>query len=379
MKGRITLLNGQTDVIIVGGGPAGLSTAHWLQKMGVNFRLLEKDRVGSSWHNHYDSLSLHTLKELSGLPGFPMPDEYPSFVPRQQVATYLSSYADHFDFPRLENTTVEHACFDSQSEKWQIHTSAGPMSCRILIVATGIWATPNRPNFAGEASFPGSIIHAQSYKNPSSFADQRVLVVGAGNSGTEIAVEISAVAAATTIAIRGGSSFVPYPNSVTAMRLAAWLFQRLPDSMGHRLLKASRPDFSDLGIFPPTGYLTDAYPVVGFELPEAVRAGTVKVVPAGIDRIEGETVVFSGGQTGRFDALVLATGYRPTVNFLAEDTIALDQNGWPRLEAGGRSSEQPNLFCIGFTYPNTEGWLQSIPRFSHQTAKAVQRSLALVR
>ena len=210
-------------------------------------------------------------------------------------------------------------------------------------------------------------MHASFYKNAAAFKDKRVLVIGGGNTGTEVAAEIGETAQFTGIAIRGGTTFVPYPKSAQAMKVAAVLFRYLPDALGHRLLKRGRPDFSHLKLYPPEGYLTQNYPVVGYELPDAVEAGKVEVYPTGIDHLTADQVVFSDGRRESFDTIVLATGYRPTVDFVAQE-LELNKRGWPTVNRHWQSIKNQRLFCVGFAYPNTEGWIQSITRVSEQAA-----------
>lgn len=354
------------STVVIGAGPAGLAAAYYLQQRQIPFAILEKASVAHAWQNHYDGLRLHTLKEVSALPGRPMPAHYPPFATRQQVVDYLQEYAAHFQFPIHPHTEVLGAQYDTQ---WHIRTTQGEWTAADLIVATGIWSTPHQPHFAGEADFHGRILHANAYKNAAPFAGQRVLVVGAGNSGTELAVELAEAGAETAILVREGVSFVPYPTSAAAMRTAAWLFRYLPDAWGHWLLARSRPRFDHLGLPWPKRPLPQVYPVVGFELPQAVAAGRVRVYNAGIERFTAEGVRFADGQEAPFETVFMATGYRPTVDFVAP-YLDLDARGWPILDHW-RSPRQPHLFCIGFTYPNTAGWLQNIGRVAREAVGLV--------
>jgi cation diffusion facilitator CzcD-associated flavoprotein CzcO len=196
-----------------------------------------------------------------------------------------------------------------------------------------------------------------------------VLVVGGGNSGCEIAVDLAEQGVETSIAIRGGTEFVPFPESATTMRAAAWIFRTVPEPVGEWLLSKVRRDFSHLGLYPSvTGHL-NTYPVVGFDLPDAVEAGRVKDFSTGIDHFVEDGVVFEDGQQGVFDAVILATGYRPTLHFV-EGQVDFHPDGSPVLKQW-RSTLNPHLFCVGYHYPNTEGWLQSIGRVTQQVADAL--------
>ena len=356
-------------VIVVGAGPAGLATAYYLQKRKRPYLILEKQAVGFAWQNHYDSLHLHTLKEVSGLPGLPMPAHYPTFPSAAQVHAYLDGYAGYFDLNIECGVEVLNATY--RTDGWHLQTNQASYQCDTLIVATGIWSRPYCPTFKGEEHFGGPIIHARHYQNAHPFLDQRVLVVGAGNSGAEIAVELSENRVDTGIAIRTGTTFTRYPTSPTTMRLAAWFFRTFPRPLTEPLMTAVRRDFNQIGIAFPPGSILDAYPVVGYELPEAVAHGNITVYP-GIQQLQPSCVQFKNGQSVPFDAIILATGYRPAIQFVA-DELELDEQGYP-IPLTGRFPRNPNLFCVGFTYPATEGWLQSIGRFARSVVDEVYKA-----
>lgn len=229
-------------VIVVGAGPAGLAVAYELQRRGLPYQVLERAGVGHAWQQHYDRLHLHTLKQLSALPGLPMPRDYPAFPSAAQFQRYLEDYARHFQLAIRCGVEVRAARW--QSGRWQIETSAGDLTAAVLVVATGIWSTPYEPALPGRGQFGGTIIHSSAYRNPAPFAGQRVLVVGVGNSGSEIAVDLAEHGVTTGIAVRGGATFVPYPRAATPLRLWAGLLRYLPRSAGEALLRRSRRDFS---------------------------------------------------------------------------------------------------------------------------------------
>jgi len=354
-------------ILIVGAGPAGLAVANELRRRGCTYRVLERDSVGTSWLHHYDRLHVHTLKQISGLPGLPMPPSYPRFPSGRQFQAYLAWYAGRQHLVIETGVEVQRADYDGSM--WHLTTNRGPFAGETLVVASGIWSTPYRPSFPGEADFQGSIIHARDYRNPTPFTGQRVLVVGAGNSGSEIAVDLSEHGVETGVTIRGGVAFVPRATSPTAMRLAAWLLRTLPRTVAGRLLR--RRDFSGIGLPRPPGSPLDTFPVVGYDLPHAVAAGRVAVY-RDIERFTAHGVRFADGREFACDSVILATGYRPTIQFVAHE-LKLDSRGWPRLDRHWRAAGHRHLYCVGFWYPNTEGWLQSIGRVARITARSIAR------
>lgn len=353
-------------VIIVGAGAAGLAVGRELRRNGIAYRILERAEVGNTWRRHYGRLRLHTLKQVSGLPGRPMPADYPAFPSAAQVHAYLRDYA------RAERLAVEEGVEVCRAERapggWRLSTSAGLVEARALVMATGIWSAPFTPPIAGRADFAGPIVHAADYRNPQPFQGRRVLVVGAGNSGSEIAAELAAAGVETSIAVRGGVAFVPRPRSATAMHFAAWLFRTLPRPLGDALLRRARADFAHLGL-PRPEPLIDAYPVVGFELPEAVAAGRVHVRPA-LAALTPGCARFADGSTEPYGAVILATGYRPALGPVAH-LVQFTPDGRPIVDQGSRAAGAPGLYCVGYSYPATAGWLQSIGGVARRAAAAI--------
>jgi cation diffusion facilitator CzcD-associated flavoprotein CzcO len=358
---------GKPMILVVGAGPAGLATAYYLQRRGLPYQVIDKGGVGYAWQNHYDSLHIHTPKEVSALPGLSMPDTYPTFPSRVQFLSYLQDYAHHFQLNIELGVEVKRATF--QDGRWHVETKQGQqqtdtLPVDTLIMATGICSTPHWPIFGGEERFGGRILHAKDYRNPFPFAGQRVLVIGAGNTGAELAVELSQHKVKTGIAIRSGAFFVPKIESATILETAAWFFRHVPPWLGNWLLSRVRPDFSHLGIPPHPDRPVKTFPVVGYELPEAVEAGQV-TVHRGVDCFFPGGIRFNDGVEQPFDTVILATGYRPTIQFV-EPRLELDEWGNPK------GDHPPNLYCVGFHYPGTEGWLQAIDRVAATVVAQLQ-------
>ena len=191
----------EAPTVVVGAGPAGLATSAALVRAGRPVQLLERaDRVGASWAARYDSLHLHTVRWLSGLPGLRIPREYGRWVARDDLVRYLSSYADLNGLrPELG---VDVARVDEDGAGWVVRTTAGDRPARRVVMATGYSHTPRRPTWPGVDTFTGDLRHSADYREPSPYAGQHVLVVGAGNSATEIALDLLGAGARVTLSVR---------------------------------------------------------------------------------------------------------------------------------------------------------------------------------
>lgn len=185
------------DTLVIGAGQAGLAASYFLKRAGLSFAVLEATTASTgSWPQYYDSLRLFSPARFSSLPGSPfpgIPDRYPH---RDEVSTYLRSYAEHFHLPIFFQQEV--CQVQRVGSYFEVVTTAGTSyQARTLIAATGAFRQPYVPVFPGQDRFQGQILHAASYRHPDPFRGQRVLVVGAGNSAVQIAVELAQVAQVT--------------------------------------------------------------------------------------------------------------------------------------------------------------------------------------
>jgi cation diffusion facilitator CzcD-associated flavoprotein CzcO len=196
------------DAIIVGAGPAGLACAAMMRKADLTPLVLEKaDDVASVWRRHYDCLHLHTERAFSGLPGLPMPRSYPRFPSRLQVIDYLEAYAAEFDIYPIYHTEVR--AITRSGAKWDVDCGAFTLSASIVVVAVG-WANfPFRPTRPDLDDYAGTVVHSSEYRNATPYAGKRVLVVGYGNSGGEIALDLVRSKVDTTLSVRGPIQVMP--------------------------------------------------------------------------------------------------------------------------------------------------------------------------
>ena len=177
------------DILVIGAGPAGLATSACLRREGLEHVLLEREgTIAPAWNRHYERLHLHTTKTYSGLPMMPWPKAAPRYPSREQVVQYLQSYSrEHKIVPRLG---VAVRAIKRTGNRFIVDTSDGVFSPRFVVMATGYNGVANLPSVPGWDSFRGTAIHASAYKNAATYRDKCTLVVGCGNSGAEIALDL---------------------------------------------------------------------------------------------------------------------------------------------------------------------------------------------
>lgn len=215
------------DAVIIGAGPAGLACAVTMRAAGFDVTVLEKaDRVGAVWRRHYDRLHLHTDRNHSGLPGMAMSPDYPVYPSRAQMVDYLESYAARFGIEPVFQTAVSHVRRDGA--RWRVETSGNSIAAPIVVVATGIADAPYRPSWRGLETYSGALIHSSEYRNPEQYAGKRVLVVGFGNSGGEIALDLANAGIDVALAVRSPVQIIP--RDLLGFPILSWviLYRHLP-------------------------------------------------------------------------------------------------------------------------------------------------------
>jgi cation diffusion facilitator CzcD-associated flavoprotein CzcO len=368
------------QTIVVGAGPAGLAVAACLKQAGLPCLILEQaDKVGVAWHRHYQRLHLHTDKKHSELPFAPFPKEHPRYPSRAQVIDYLDAYARKFHLePRLGQQVVSARQIDGV---WEVRTQDTRYQASNLVIATGYAREPCLPTWPGQGSFQGRILHSSEYRNGEPFKGQKVLVVGFGNSGGEIAIDLWEHGAQPSLAVRSPVNVIPrdlFGIPILAIGiLQSRLPSRLADALNAPLLRAVVGDLTRYGLRKlPHGPITQIrrharIPLIDVGTIKLIKRGQVKVYP-GIERFTEDAVVFADGRREEFDAVILATGYRPRVSaFLEGAPAAHDHSGTPLLS--GTESPVPGLYFCGFHISAT-GMLRDIAREARQISAAIARS-----
>ncbi len=369
------------ETLIVGAGPAGLAVGACLRRAGREFAIVEREQhVGAAWRRHYERLHLHTVKRHSALPFRPFPADDPQYVPRARVVAYLEDYARAFELAPAFGVNVERAepLLDGG---WRVETSAGRRECRFLVIATGYNHTPHRPALAGQERFRGTLLHSADYETGAQFAGRRVLVVGIGNTGGEIAVDlVEHGAAAVELCVRRPVHVVPRdPFGLPAQLLGlatAWIPVAARDPMFSLLVKMTVGDLSRWGLrLPAEGIVAQVerlgrIPLIDVGTIDLLKAGKIVVRPE-VRELTASGAHFADGVAADYDAIVLATGYRPRLeHLLPRGAEVLDERGLPRRS--GRESELPGLFFVGFKVPIT-GMLREIGREARRVASAIAR------
>ncbi len=313
---------------VIGAGAAGLGALQVLLDEGFSVDCFERhDRVGGHWHTDYECLHLITPRDSSGFEGFPMPPEYPLFPSRDQMRDYILGFAAHHGLgAHIRFNTAVTAARPLGARGlggWEVTTSDG--ECRVydgLIVANGHLWDPFVPDYPG--TFDGRVLHSGRYRNTGDLEGGRVLVVGAGNSGCDVAVDAAQAGRRTTVSVRNGLVFQP-KTLFGRPRSELPLLARLPVRAQERVTRAlidvalGRPERYGLPA-PATRNLHRNRPVVNGQLLHFIHHGRVDVA-AGIERFDGHDVHFTDGTSRAFDTIVYATGFKVTLPFLAPASL----------------------------------------------------------
>jgi len=364
--------------VIVGGGSAGLATAALLRARGLDPLVLEAGpEPGAAWRQRYDRLRLHTPRLLSGLPGMRIPRDFGRWVTRDDLIEYLRRYVERHDLDVRAGAHVTRITQDGAA--WRLETAQGPpIGAENVIVATGYNGAPFVPDWPGRESFAGELIHSSRYVNPAPFRDRDVLVVGAGNSGAEIAHDvIDGGAKRSRLSVRTPPQIVRRATAGIPAQLIGMAIKHVPpdwvDPISKTQRKLSIPDLAAQGLPRPelgirsSFIATGTTPILDVGIVDAVRRGRVEVVAA-VEGFDGADVLLADGLRLRPDAVIAATGFRAGLDELVGRLGVLTERGLP-LKTDGEPC-LPGLWFVGFT-PTLGGQLREGSIAARKVAEAI--------
>ncbi|GMY16507.1 probable indole-3-pyruvate monooxygenase YUCCA10 [Fagus crenata] len=350
--------------IIVGSGTSGLATAACLSQLSIPYIILEReDCFASLWKKYsYDRLHLHLVKKVCELPHISFPSSYPTYVPKNMFIQYLDDYVSHFKISPMYQRNVEFAEYNEVSKTWLVkvrNANSGEFEeyyAKFLVVATGENSNPYTPEIEGLDTFPGKVIHSTQFKSGKEFQNKNVLVVGSGNSGMEIALDLANHGAKTSILVRSPVLFL----SKEMMYLASIMFKYFPrsflDSLMVMLSKLVFGDLTKYGITRPTEgpFYTFAkyskYPLIDVGACKKIKSGEIQVLPAEIVSIRGNDIQFKNGKLHPFDSIVFCTGFKRSTNlWLKGDEFLLNEDGFSKPNFPNNWKGKNGLYCAGLS------------------------------
>ncbi|RLM92207.1 putative indole-3-pyruvate monooxygenase YUCCA4 [Panicum miliaceum] len=350
--------------IIVGAGPSGLAAAACLAARGVPATVLEMaDSLASTWrHRTYDRLTLHLPKRFCELPLLPFPEGYPEYPSKDQFVAYMEGYAAAAGVAPRFGARVAEAAFDAAAGAWAVRLAGGDelLLARWLVVATGENAVPRRPEFPGAGLFEGPVVHTCDYKSGEAFSGRKVLVVGCGNSGMEVSLDLCRHGAKPSLVVRNTVHVLPremFGLSTFGIAMALLRLFSVP-AVDRILLAAARLALGDTGKLglrrPKTGpmelkNLTGRTPVLDVGTLGHIKTGKIKVVGA-VKEVTQRGVRFADGKEEQFDAIILATGYRSNVpSWLKDGGEVFTSQGMPKVPFPNGWRGKNGLYTVGFS------------------------------
>ena len=334
------------------------------------------------WHCHYDRLALHTVKDLSALPHLPFPQEYPTYVPRLKLIEYYLEYAKKFNIqPRFNCGIVS---IKKEDNQWLVETEPGQVFLTYhVVVGTGINRVPVQPSWPGQEQFKGRIQHSRTYRNPQPFTGKKVLIIGMGNTGAEIALDLAENNIQPLLSVRSPVNIVPRDINGKPTQITAKMLAKIPFGIGDRLGSLIRKwvvgDLRKYGLemskMDPATQLRDLgiTPVIDLGTVREIKAGRIKIVPD-IVRFFGDGVELENGEKLHVDEVILATGYRAKLDEMIPNVeTLLDKFKVPKNPVS--SGKWEGLYFVGFDNYKLGGILGTIYDDSKIVADQIENQL----
>jgi putative flavoprotein involved in K+ transport len=368
---------------VIGAGPGGLSAAAVLKRRGYQPVVFERGAIGEFWRGQYDRLHLHTIRWLSNLPGLHFPRREGKWVSRDGVVAHLERYAAHYHLD--VRTGVEVRRIDRSPDGWRIDASAGRFDAWAAVVATGYNRVPIEPTWPGCDQFPGGIALGARYKNAAPYRGRDVLVVGIGNTGGEIAVDlVEGGAGKVWISYRTPPNLTTRDGPIPPPLLGIVLrFFGASAEFGDRLMgrlqrMGGLNDLSEYGLPPaPRGVVTqmlrdDVIPIIDVGMIPLVKQRRITPVPA-VERIEGKEIVLADGTRLAPDAVIACVGYRRGLEQLVGHLGILNERGKPIVFGGDAIANAPRLYFVGFKN-HISGMFREFGYEARQIARALRHA-----
>jgi putative flavoprotein involved in K+ transport len=372
---------------VIGAGPAGLATAGALRHYGIGATVLERDSIGASWRRHYDRLHLHTVRWLSHLPGYKLPRRYGNWVSRDNVVEYLEDYVAVHNIDVRAGVEVEG--LERNGDGWIVRTSEGDFTAPRVVIATGYNRHQHLPDWPGVDSYTGHLIHSGDYKNADTYIGKTVLVVGTGNSGAEICVDlVESDAKHVQLSVRTPPTVLLRDTNGMPGQAFGVVFRHLPvpvmDRLWPLIQKIAVGDLSKHGLpLPPPGAYSkflrdDVTPILDVGLVPLLKQGKVEIVAA-VDSFDGADAVLADGSRIQPDAVIAGTGFRRGLEPLVGDLDLLEPTkGRPIVHGAETHPNAPGLHFIGYTNP-ISGMFREIAIDARRIAKTIAGEHAAAR
>lgn len=379
-------VEGQSKTCIIGAGCSGFTMAKRLKDAGLSYDCFEmSDGIGGNWYfknpngasSCYQSLHIDTSKWRLAFEDYPVPEDWPDFPHHAQLLQYFNDYVDHFGL--RESITFNTAVTDAMrgdDGRWTVTLSTGETrQYDALVVANGHHWDARLPEYPG--TFDGHQVHSHNYTDPFEpydFRGKNVVVVGGGNSAMDISSELSQKPLAENlyISMRRGVWVLPkYMNGQPADKAAlpGWMPSKLGRAMARKVIKKNIGNMEDYGLPKPDHEPLDGHPSVSGEFLTRVGCGDIQP-KGGIERLDGDGVIFADGSREKVDAIVWATGYNVTFPFLQQDDLTPKDNVFPLYKRMVKPGWE-NLFFLGLAQP-----LPTLVNFAEQQSKLVAAALS---
>lgn len=366
------------NISIIGAGPAGLAVAGVLTDLGKEFSIYEKAKtVAPMWHKHYDRLCLHTVKEYSALPLFSIPKSFPTYLTKTDVVEYMESYKAHFNIQPKFDTHIKN--IQANKGKWIIESNRETFSSNNLVLCTGINRIPNYPNWQGFDKENVNIIHSRFYKNPSPFLAAKTLVVGMGNTGAEIALDLANSDVDIDLSVRSIVNIAPRDILGRPSQKSAKMLDKLPfgmgDAIGTFVKNRVVGDLSKYGLETSKDSVVKQLKETGktavLDLGTVAKIKEEKIkIKKGIKSLNGTSVNFNDGSTKKYDKIILATGYKANIEeFFPGVETQFNIDGIPSNWQG--SGNFKSIYFCGFDNYKLGGILGTIYNDSQKIANNI--------